>query len=215
MIKNIIFDLDGTLLNTLEDLYDSVNYSLSQHNLPERKMTEVRKFLGNGVNKLIEQSVPQGTDCSIINSVLSTFREYYLLHSKDKTKPYAGIIQALEQLKATGIKMAIVSNKPNDAVAELHRKFFSDTVDYAKGETAGTRRKPFPDMVEECLQALNADINESIYVGDSEVDHLTAQNTGIKCCLVTWGFRDKDMLEQLTPDYIIDKPEQIKNITTL
>lgn len=192
--KNYIFDLDGTLLNTLGDLAASTNYSLRYHHLPERTIEEVRCFVGNGVGKLIERAVPQGSPSDLVTEVLSVFRRHYLEHSLDTTVPYPGVMETLSQLKKRGAHIAVVSNKLQAGVTELCNHFFSELVDVAIGEREGIRRKPSPDMVLEALRQLDADASDSVYIGDSDVDIATARNSGVPCISVLWGFRDQDFL---------------------
>ncbi len=207
--KTVIFDLDGTLLDTLGDLSSSVNYALHRHGLPERSKADVRRFLGNGIRRLIEQSVPEGTTEEKTVAVLQTFREYYLIHSLDETAPYEGIMELLHQLHEMDVATAIVSNKLDPAVKELHQHFFSDTIRVAIGESSSIRRKPAPDMVDECIRLLGCDHQSCLYVGDSEVDLLTALNASLPCCSVSWGFRDRDFLIDAGATTIIDHPEEL------
>lgn len=209
--KTIIFDLDGTLLNTLSDLHTSVNYALCLHEMKKRSKEEVRHFLGNGVRRLIELSVPNGTSSKDVEDTLNDFRRHYLKHSLDFTAPYDGIEELLKQLHDKGIEIAIVSNKLDSAVKELHRKFFSKYIKLAIGETDTIRRKPAPDMVEECIRQLGCEKTSCIYVGDSEVDLQTAKNAGIPCCSVCWGFRDKQQLIDVGARLIIDHPNELLN----
>ncbi len=211
-IKTIIFDLDGTLLNTLDDLSSSVNYALRQHGLAERSQAEVRQFLGNGIRRLIEQSVPAGTDEQKTEDVFQTFRSHYLEHSLDQTRPYDGIEDLLHQLNDMKVATAIVSNKLDPAVKELHQHFFSDTIRVAIGETKTIRRKPAPDMVDECIRLLGCDRQTCLYVGDSEVDLQTAHNAGLPCLSVSWGFRDKKQLIEAGATTIIDRPDELIDI---
>ena len=213
-IKTIIFDLDGTLLNTLDDLSSSVNYALRQHGLAERSQAEVRQFLGNGIRRLIEQSVPAGTDEQKTEDVFQTFRSHYLEHSLDQTRPYDGIEDLLHQLNDMKVATAIVSNKLDPAVKELHQHFFSDTIQVAIGETKTIRRKPAPDMVDECIRLLGCDRQTCLYVGDSEVDLQTARNAGLPCLSVSWGFRDKKQLIEAGATTIIDRPDELIDILT-
>lgn len=207
-VQAIIFDLDGTLLNTLDDLYTSVSYALTSHGLALRTKTEVRNYLGNGIRRLIEQSVPADTPASTTEEVLATFKLYYLKHSLDLTRPYDGVVEMVRQCKQRGLKTAIVSNKVDTAVQDLHRRFFSDCIDIAIGETPDVRRKPAPDMVMKAIERLGADASRCIYMGDSEVDMQTAINSRLKFIAVSWGFRDRDVLEQLNIKHIIDNPQQ-------
>ena len=187
MIRSILFDLDGTLLDTLDDLANSVNYALRTHHLPERSHTEIRSFLGNGIRNLMLDAVGRGMSDEAFEPVFQTFRTYYVKHCLDKSKPFAGIIDLLKALQQRGITMAVVSNKLHPAVVELNERFFKDYITSAVGESATVRRKPNPDAV---LAALSD-------VGDSEVDLHTAQNAGMQCMLVLWGFRDEDFLRSL------------------
>ncbi len=207
-MRAIIFDLDGTLLNTLDDLYTSVSYALTTHGLALRTRAEVRSFLGNGVKRLIEQSVPTGTSVSKTEEVLATFRQHYLQHSLDQTRPYNGVEAMVKQCKSRGLKTAIVSNKPNAAVQDLHHRFFHDSIDLAIGETPDVRRKPAPDMIVNAMKRLGVEPDESIYMGDSEVDMQTAINSNLKFIAVSWGFRNRDTLEKLNIKHIIDTPAQ-------
>lgn len=210
--KTVIFDLDGTLLDTLGDLSSSVNYALHRHGLPERSKADVRRFLGNGIRRLVEQSVPEGTSPSMTEEVFQTFRQYYLEHSLDETAPYEGIMELLHQLHDMNVATAIVSNKLDPAVKELHQHFFSDTIRVAFGESSSIRRKPAPDMVDECIRLLGCDRQSCLYVGDSEVDLQTARNASLPCCSVSWGFRDKKQLIEAGATTIIDRPEELMGV---
>lgn len=209
MTDTVIFDLDGTLLNTLDDLHASVNYALAYYGLPLRTRQEIRRFLGNGIRVLVESSVPEGTDEVVFNHVFNCFRRYYLNHSLDKTAPYNGIIPMLEKCKILGYKTAIVSNKLDPAVKDLYNRFFSDVIDVALGETTGICRKPAPDMVYKALDTLESTVDSSVYVGDSEVDMETAQRANMRCISVSWGFRDKKFLMETGSNTIIDYPEEL------
>lgn len=198
-----IFDLDGTLLDTLTDLAASVNYALRTHNMPEHSIDDVRRFVGNGVRKLMERAVPDGAENPFFEAAFATFREYYMLHSLDTTKPYPGIPEVLAELKARGCHLAVVSNKMMAATVELCRHFFPDTIEVAIGENEaeGIRKKPAPDTVFAALRELqNKSLDSrlssltSVYVGDSDVDIATARNAGLPCISVLWGFRDRQFL---------------------
>lgn len=205
-----VFDLDGTLLDTLEDLATSVNHALCSHGLPQRSLKEIRSFLGNGIRYLMKKSV--GDDLKVIDfeEVFDTFREYYVKHCLDRTKPYAGIMPLLDTLKERGVKMAIVSNKLDPAVQELNERFFSNHIAVAVGESSSVRRKPNPDAVLKSLKDLGSKRGEAVYVGDSEVDLQTAKNAGLPCILVLWGFRDRDFLESLPgAENFVEKPEDL------
>lgn len=207
-----IFDLDGTILDTLCDLRDSVNFALSKNGLPTRSTEEVRAFVGNGIRLLIERAVPEDTEEEIINKCFEDFKTHYKNNSANATKPYDKIIDVLNDLKSKGVKIAVVSNKADFAVQGLMLKYFPEIFHFAVGEKEGVRRKPCPDSVFTAMEFLKADKEKTIYIGDSDVDIETARNTGIPCIAVTWGFRDKEVLERLNPEYIIDKPSQITEI---
>ena len=197
MIRTVIFDLDGTLLDTLTDLSNSVNYALREHGLRERSISDIRMFLGNGIRYLMKKSVGNAVDDTHFEEVFQTFRSHYVQHCLDTTQPYPGIMDLLERLKENGIKMAIVSNKLHPAVQELANRFFEGYITSAVGESATVRRKPNPDAVIRALQELQSHRDEAIYMGDSEVDLQTADNAQLPCALVTWGFRDEAFLRSL------------------
>ena len=184
----ILFDLDGTLLDTLEDLADAVNYALAHHGYPQRSLEEVRRFVGNGAARLISLAVPEG---EAFESVLETFHTYYRAHSQVKTRPYPGILEMLAQVRAK-YPVAVVSNKPDPAVKLLCASLFGDI--YALGEIAACPRKPAPDMLYKAMKDLG--IDRCVYVGDSEVDVITAKNAGAQCVSVLWGFRDEEEIRQ-------------------
>ncbi len=201
-----IFDLDGTLLDTLQDLATSVNYALRHHHMPEHSLSDVRRFVGNGVRLLMERAVPEGTDSSLFEAVFETFRQHYIQHALDTTRPYDGIPEVLHQLRERGCQLAVVSNKMMAATQELVHHFFPDiAVAIGEHETEGIRKKPAPDTVFEALRQLkalsshcpdhNADAqHHAVYVGDSDVDILTARNSGLPCISVLWGFRSRQFL---------------------
>lgn len=193
-IDTVVFDLDGTLLNTLEDLADSVNYAMRQYELPEHTLEEVRAYVGNGVGKLIERSIPQGIENPCYEQILDTFKKHYALHCEDKTCPYEGIMELLAQLKKQNFRLAIVSNKFDGAVKKLNEKYFKKYISVAIGESATVQRKPAPDTVYQALAELSADASQAVYVGDSEVDRQTAANVPMTCISVTWGFRTQEQL---------------------
>lgn len=207
-----IFDLDGTLLNTLNDLYTSCNYALRTHGMPERTIEEVRMFVGNGVRKLMERAVPQGITKPEFEKTLQTFRQHYLLHNLDTTLPYPGIMDVLSQLKREGKQLAVVSNKFYAATQELCQHFFSETINVAIGEREDIRKKPAPDTVLEAIRQLNAKKEEAVYVGDSDVDIETAHNCGIPCISVLWGFRDKEFLLAHGAEILIHHPKELITI---
>lgn len=212
MNKNlIIFDLDGTLLNTLEDLTDSTNFALKHFEYKERTIDEIRQFVGNGVAKLIERAIPDGLNNPNFTECLNIFKQNYAQNMYNKTAPYKGIIKMLGNLKQQGCTIAVVSNKFDIAVKELCNKYFPNLIDFAAGENEaeGIRKKPHPDTVLKVIKTFNANNNESIYVGDSEVDILTAKNANLECISVSWGFKTKQFLIENNAKIIIDTPEEI------
>ena len=211
-VNTVIFDMDGTVLNTLEDLTVSVNYVLSKFDMPGHSEEEYRKFFGNGIKYALNCAVPEGTPEEVIEKMLPLFREYYNEHCLDRTKPYDGITDLMGQLKAKGYKMAIVSNKIDSAVKELNDRFFSEYVDVAIGERPGIKRKPAPDTVITALDELCSKKEEAIYIGDSEVDQQTALNSDLPCISVLWGFRDKDFLMEKGATVFAKTPEDVYNI---
>lgn len=208
----IVFDLDGTLLNTLEDLRDSVNYALRGAGMPERSLEEVRCFVGNGVRRLLELAVPEGVDNPAFEEVFSVFREYYAVHCNDKTGPYSQIMELLAALQERGCKMAIVSNKFHDAVQELKELYFGKYVAVAIGQQEGINKKPAPDMVMAALKELGSSVETSVYVGDSEVDIATAANSGMDCIVVTWGFRTREEQKRAGGKTFADSPLDILDL---
>ena len=207
--KTYIFDLDGTLLSTLADLAASTNYALRTHHMPERSLDEVRRFVGNGVKKLMERAIPDGLNNPLFEETFATFRQHYMQHNLDATQPYPGIMQLLEQLKAEGKNIAVVSNKFYAATRELCRHFFGDLVPVAIGEREDIRKKPAPDTVIEALRELGVDKEGAVYIGDSDVDIMTAKNSGMPCVSVLWGFRDKEFLLEHGATTLISKPEEM------
>lgn len=211
MYNTIIFDLDGTLLNTIDDLADAVNFVQKKFGWDVHSVDLVRKNVGNGIKKLVERSIPEGVENPQFEEAFATFKEYYQEHCQIKTAPYGGIMELLESLKSMGYKMAIVSNKAQSAVSELNNIYFSEFIDVAIGENedAGIKKKPAPDEVELALLQLNSKKEESLYVGDSEVDKATADNSELDCVLCQWGFRDVELLQSLNPKAIIATPSEL------
>ena len=207
--NTIIFDLDGTLTDTLDDLRSSVNYALSQFGFPERSRDEIRSFVGNGVRKLIYRSVPENTDTATAEKCLEVFREHYKANSCVETKPYDGIVDLLETLKKRGIKTAVVTNKMHEAAADIVDYFFDGLIDVTIGQSEKIAPKPAPDSVFLALEKLGVSKEDAVYVGDSEVDCMTAHNAGIPCIGVTWGFRDREVLEANGAQLIADSPCEI------
>lgn len=212
MYKLIIFDLDGTILNTLEDLADSTNYALSRNYFPERTIDEVREFVGNGIGRLIERAVPDGTGPAVVEKVLADFKVYYGEHCADKTKPYDGIKEVIGKLKKQGYMTAVVSNKADFAVQQLCEDYFSGLFDFVVGEREGIRRKPAPDSVLEVLERLHIEKKNTLYIGDSEVDIQTADNAGVDQVSVEWGFRKREYLLSQGARRIVKVPEEILSI---
>ena len=206
----VIFDLDGTLLDTLEDLTDAVNYALRENDMPERTLTEIRRFVGNGVRRLLELCVPDGSAHPAFEEVFALFRSYYAVHCNDKTHPYDGVLSLLHELRAEGYALAIVSNKLDSAVKELAEVYFEGIVPVAIGEREGITRKPAPDTVQEALKELGMPAETAVYVGDSEVDVQTAKNAGLPCITVLWGFRDEAFLRERGAVCFARVPEEVK-----
>ena len=208
-MDNFIFDLDGTLLNTINDLAASTNYALRSAGMPEHSVDDVRRFVGNGVKKLMERAIPDGLNNPDFDETYATFRKHYLEHSLDTTKPYDGIPEVLAELKRRGKKLAIVSNKFYAATQELARHFFPDTIEVAIGERENIRKKPAPDTVLEAMRQLGVGKEGTVYVGDSDVDIDTAHNVGVPCISVLWGFRDREFLLAHGATTLIERPEQL------
>ena len=207
-----IFDLDGTILNTLEDLADSTNYALKTCGYPERTMDEVRQFVGNGIRKLMERAVPEETPVEEIDRVHETFTAHYKVHCADKTRPYDGIMELLQNLKKDGCKLAVVSNKADYGVQELCKQYFDGVFDFAVGEREGIRKKPAPDSVNEVLKTLGCSRDRAVYIGDSDVDIQTAANAQMDHIIVEWGFRDVPFLIAKGAKVLVEKPEEILEI---
>lgn len=207
----IIFDLDGTLLDTLEDLKNAVNHVLAAHGYPIKTLEEIRKSVGNGTKVLLEKTVPDGSSNPLFNTINEEYQKYYLEHCNEKTGPYKGVREAMKQLKDKGYKMAIVSNKPDSAVKELRDKYFGEYLNVAIGDKEGRRRKPYPDSVFAAIEELGSDHDECIYIGDSEVDFLTAENSGLPCISCLWGFRTQEELisNGVDPENFIKSPDEI------
>ena len=208
-IQAVVFDLDGTLLNTLYDLTDSVNWTLEKYGLPQRSLEEIRAFVGNGLRNLMTQAVPEGEQNPMFESLFEFFREYYKSHCNIKTAPYEGILELMKELKGRGVKMAIVSNKIDSGVKELNEIHFAEYVDVAIGEREGIGRKPQPDSLYEALRVLGVDKEHAVYVGDSDVDIKTAKNAEVRCISVSWGFRDEAFLMEHGAGVMIDRPLEL------
>lgn len=210
--KLAVFDMDGTILNTLEDLADSTNYALKANGLPERTIDEVRRFVGNGIRLLIERAVPTDTDKEFTDKVFDTFKEYYKTHCAVKTRPYDGIKDVLLELRKAGCLTAVVSNKADFAVQDLCKDYFDNLFDFAIGEREGIKKKPAPDSVFEVLSKLNVEKDNAVYIGDSDVDFATSVNAGMDVIMVGWGFRDEEFLREKGAKRIIKQPSEILDI---
>lgn len=207
--RNILFDLDGTLLDTLDDLTAGVNRTMRAFGYPEYHRQAVQEMVGNGIRRLLQQAVPGGEDNARFEDAYTFFREAYTAHCMEQTKPYAGILPMLSALKQAGCRLAVVSNKNEQAVETLTKAFFDGFITVAVGQGEQTRKKPAPDTVFAAMRSLGADCGSTLYVGDSEVDYRTAENAGLDCALVSWGFRARDALLALHPAVLADAPAQL------
>ncbi len=205
----IIFDLDGTLLNTLEDLRDSLNDILIKNGFEARSLEDVKRFVGNGVKNLVRLSIPEYCSEEELTLILEAFKEHYKNNMQNKTRPYNGIMELLLDLHRYGYKLAIVSNKFDTAVKSLSNTYFGSLISVAIGETAQIRRKPAPDSIYTAVKELGSDLSKAILVGDSETDVKTAKNAGIPCIGVTWGFRCREVLRAEGADFLIDTPREL------
>jgi phosphoglycolate phosphatase len=212
MTKAIVFDLDGTLLDTLADLAASTNYALRSCGMPEHSIDDVRRFVGNGVRMLMTRALPDGESNPRFDEAFSVFRQHYMQHCLDTTCPYPGIMDALAKLKEKGMMLAIVSNKMQAATEELRQHFFSQYIDVAIGESAAIRKKPAPDTVNEALRLLGISHEEAIYVGDSDVDIDTARAAMMPCASVLWGFRDRQFLLNHGATRLLSSPEELLSL---
>lgn len=207
--STILFDMDGTVLDTLQDLWASTNAVLRELGHPERSLDDIRSYVGNGARNQIRCALPEGSGDDAIDDALSRYRAHYAAHCRDHTKPYPGVVEALRRLKDAGKKLAVVSNKPDAAVRLLSDEHFGALMDVAIGETPTLRRKPAPDTVDAALAALGAEKTGAVYVGDSEVDVATAQNAGLPLIAVSWGFRSREALQAAGATTIVDTPEEL------
>lgn len=210
MKRALIFDLDGTLLNTLGDLRNSTNYALKKFGFPIRTTEEIRNFVGNGLKNLMKRSLPDGTPEETVSAVLAQMKAHYAQHPYDATVPYDGIPDLLKELKASGYPMAIVSNKADRMIQVLHQRFFAPYICVAIGELEGVPRKPDPALVKLALERLGVDGSNACYIGDSEVDILTAKNAGLPCLTVGWGFRDAEALRAAGAENVISSPAELR-----
>ena len=210
--KIAIFDMDGTILDTLLDLTNSINYATKNNDFPVHTIDEVKSFVGNGLGVLVDKACPVGTSEEMKQKVFNDFKIYYKEHSADNTKPYAGINDLIKELRASGCLTAVVSNKQNKAVLELVDKYFEGLFDVAVGETTGIPRKPAPDSVNNILKQTGIDKKDAVYIGDSDVDIMTARNAGLDSIIVTWGFRDENFLQEKGAKTIVHSTAEIKEI---
>lgn len=212
MINTVIFDLDGTLLNTIDDISDSINETLIAYGYPTRTLEEVKSFVGNGALNLVNKALPSTVESSTVDEFLKSYQDNYMSNLQNKTKPYYGILNLLETLRNKGYKLAVVSNKSDAGVKSLCKDYFNSYINTAIGESIHTPKKPAKEGVLQALKELVSCQEEAIYVGDSEVDVLTARNANLPCVGVTWGFRSKEVLKQYGAKYIIDEPKELIEI---
>lgn len=207
--KLAIFDLDGTLLDTLEDLMNSTNFALEKNGLPLRTYAEIRSIVGHGIRNLIDRAVPERTEKSVADSVFEEFKEHYKVHCADLTRPYPGVCELLGRLRDAGVRVAVISNKADKAVQDLMHVYFEGLVDIARGEIQGIPRKPAPDGVLKLMGEFGMKREETVYIGDSDVDLATANNSGIDHIIVTWGFRDRDLLISAGAKVLADNTDSV------
>lgn len=205
----VLFDLDGTVLDTVEDIADSLNRALENHGFARISTAQAESFLGNGTRRLVELALPESCPESVKEDVIEEYRGLYDHFCHEKTRPYRGMVELIKALKAAGVKTAIVSNKPDSMVQTLATVYYPGVPDVVLGEREGLARKPAPDMVQFALKAIGAEAGRSIYVGDTEVDILTARNAGLGCISVPWGFRSREQLEKAGADPIADTVEEL------
>lgn len=211
-IDTVVFDMDGTLMDTLDDLTSSMNYVMRKYSYPEYTRPEICSFVGNGLANLMECCIPEGRANANFDVVFADFKEYYGAHCNEKTGPYPHIIELLGELKSRGYKMAIVSNKAHGPLCDLVKLHFSQWIDVAIGEREGVNKKPAPDTVYLALEALGSAKENAVYVGDSEVDVATAKNSGLPCVGCEWGFRTRELLEGLGADVVISDPLELVGV---
>lgn len=212
MINTIVFDLDGTLLNTLEDLKDSVNYALERQGFPLRNLSEIRSFVGNGIRLLMERAVPENIDAETFEICFKDFCDYYKIHMEDKTAPYDGINDMLTNIKKAGFKTAIVTNKADFAAQDLCKRMFGENIDFVVGSSDDRPNKPAPDGVFYALEKLDSKIENTVFVGDADTDILTAKNANLPSIGVLWGFRDREVIEEAGAEYIVDSVNDLENL---
>ncbi len=213
MFKVAIFDLDGTLLNTLDDLANACNYALNKFSFPIHEVEKYKTFIGNGIYKLVERALPDSKrDKETVEKVLEVFSEYYNEHMMDMTKPYNGIINLLDELRMKGIKLGVVSNKKHEFTIEIVNKYFADRFNMVFGHRENYKEKPDPSSVLEIIEVFGVSKSDCIYIGDSNVDIMTAKNSGVQCIGVSWGFRNKEELAKEGADYLADNTIELRNI---
>lgn len=212
MINTIVFDLDGTLLNTLEDLKDSVNFALERQGYPLRDLSEIRSFVGNGIRLLMERAVPENTPTETFEICFKDFCDYYKIHMEDKTAPYDGINDMLTNIKKAGFKTAIVTNKADFAAQDLCKRMFGDNIDFVVGSSDDRPNKPAPDGVFYALEKLNSKIENTVFVGDADTDILTAKNANLPSIGVLWGFRDREVIEEAGAEYIVESVNDLEKL---
>ena len=207
--STVLFDFDGTLLNTVQDLANAVNYAIAKHGHPTHSVPAITRMIGNGVNMLVARALPQGFDTPDYEDIMTDFRTHYAAHSSDNTGVYEGIDALLTELKARGVKMAIATNKYQLAAEELRKQFFADTIDIIVGDFEGRARKPAADIALVALEQLGVGRDGAVYVGDTEVDMQTADAAGLPCICVSWGYRSREELVALGAETIADTPAQL------
>ena len=210
--KAVLFDMDGTVMNTIEDLNDSVNFTLRHFRMPEIRLADTMRFVGNGARRLIEQAVPAGTGGETLEKVLEYYVNYYKAHCMIKTAPYEGITELMKRLQEAGLRQVIISNKPDPATREIAERFFGGLTEFAIGERPGLRRKPWPDMVDASVKRLALKKQDCVFVGDSEVDCITAKNAELDCISVLWGFRDRQTLAEAGASVFAESPAELGDI---
>ena len=212
MINTIVFDLDGTLLNTLEDLKDSVNFALERQGYPLRDLGEIRSFVGNGIRLLMERAVPENIDAETFEICFKDFCDYYKIHMEDKTAPYDGINDMLTNIKKAGFKTAIVTNKADFAAQDLCKRMFGENIDFVVGSSDDRPNKPAPDGVFYALEKLDSKIENTVFVGDADTDILTAKNANLPSIGVLWGFRDREVIEEAGAEYIVESVNDLEKL---
>lgn len=208
----VIFDLDGTILDTLEDLTDSLNVVLDQYRYPQRTLSEVRGFVGNGIRLLIRRALPEEASEHTVDLLHQNFIQYYQKHCMEKTKPYEGIPELLRDLREQGYRTAVISNKADPAVKILCDRYFEGLFDLVAGERPGIPRKPAPDSVHDILDSLQVNKDQAVYIGDSDVDIATSRNAGLDHIIVTWGFKDRDFLQEMGAECLVSSPGEIRDL---